>query len=876
MMPPSGTPNSVMRESLDPQIGAAEAEADRLSAGIRSGSPDTVRRQMGGRLGTDFSSVRFHSDPQSVKENEAIGARAYTRGSDIYFGRGGFDPSVAAHELVHTVQQHAVPGCVSRSVPAGTVQREADDKDKPSAFANVVRKVILMNRFKNRLKERVRRRDTVRGTEAAPAPISRPEGLSPDPAADSSLSPTGTNDTGSSTHSRPVTTQAFNGLSVLVDGDWTDVSAAEAMFRSRREQAASVGTVSSMDNAEPDPDNPPRTEHEGSEVVRDAGSGLWVEKAGQDLFVYLDGQWLAAREGPAPVPTESPSLNRPDSETGEREDSSEAGTVEGTESSPAGNGLPDEAQVFGTGWRWRMSRKALTDSQINGMVAYYKEYARQHHNRVFADSPKIVAGPIQSALSAANDSVGGILGDGQQGNDDSVPVLPSPAQSSSPQPEADADDAPAQVPGVLPGPDNYHELGDKWKTSKWHTGNAVAAQNIGVAANAFGRQGVLLDNYQHHVTQDAKDKLDIWDKSKWTLPTHGKPSQDSSNNIVSQGDYDPYVNYVAPIAGTALGIYGAATGFTNMVHGINDTIRLRQNVAAGASRWDAAQSGLDTVAATSSTMSSIWNTVQSIGNIGGAAANTFGNAADAIPGLSIVTGAANAASGTIQAIRGRKTRSELNSAGEMLDQIVAAQQQADDSAAPAPAAGQLTDQEKLQAIMKQGHQTAVYNMWSGGLKAAAGGLNAAAGISTLAGAAPVGAGLQGLAAVLNLVKFTFERAYKSHMRNSIVGQEFDIDWKQEMKDVRKMIDEHNKHLGVRDKDVREIILKAHGSTDATRTAAYNTIKLNRARYLISTAINAGNAFHTVAEMVIEAMGVHKVGGNNYAAGADRLLAEKLG
>ena len=91
MMPPSGTPNSVMRESLDPQIGAAEAEADRLSAGIRSGSPDTVRRQMGGRLGTDFSSVRFHSDPQSVKENEAIGARAYTRGSDIYFGRGGFE-----------------------------------------------------------------------------------------------------------------------------------------------------------------------------------------------------------------------------------------------------------------------------------------------------------------------------------------------------------------------------------------------------------------------------------------------------------------------------------------------------------------------------------------------------------------------------------------------------------------------------------------------------------------------------------------------------------------------------------------------------------------------------------------------------------------
>ena len=78
------------------------------------------------------------------------------------------------------------------------------------------------------------------------------------------------------------------------------------------------------------------------------------------------------------------------------------------------------------------------------------------------------------------------------------------------------------------------------------------------------------------------------------------------------------------------------------------------------------------------------------------------------------------------------------------------------------------------------------------------------------------------------------------------------------------------------KDVREIILKAHGSTDATRTAAYNTIKLNRARYLINTATDANNEFHRVAEMVIEAMGVHKRGGNNYAASADRLLAEKLG
>ena len=114
---------SVMREMLsDRQIPEAESEADRLSAGITSGTPGSVRKQMGRRLGADFSSVHFHTGPESVRRNEAMGARAYTRGSDVFFGSGGFDPSVGAHELVHTVQQRAVSGHVSQSVMAGTVQ----------------------------------------------------------------------------------------------------------------------------------------------------------------------------------------------------------------------------------------------------------------------------------------------------------------------------------------------------------------------------------------------------------------------------------------------------------------------------------------------------------------------------------------------------------------------------------------------------------------------------------------------------------------------------------------------------------------------------------------------------------------------------------
>ena len=132
MTPPPGTPNSVLREMLDPQIPEAEEEADRLSQGIRSGTPDSVRRQMGRRLGSDFSSVRFHDNSESVRQNDIMGSRAYTRGGDIYFGRGGFDPSVAAHELVHTVQQGAAPGCVGQSVAAGTIQRNPFGNGKVS------------------------------------------------------------------------------------------------------------------------------------------------------------------------------------------------------------------------------------------------------------------------------------------------------------------------------------------------------------------------------------------------------------------------------------------------------------------------------------------------------------------------------------------------------------------------------------------------------------------------------------------------------------------------------------------------------------------------------------------------------------------------
>lgn len=81
----------------------------------RSGQPldGATRSFMEQRLGHDFSRVRVHSDDQAATSAHAIGARAYTHGSNIVFGAGQYAPETAggqrliAHELTHVVQQGA-------------------------------------------------------------------------------------------------------------------------------------------------------------------------------------------------------------------------------------------------------------------------------------------------------------------------------------------------------------------------------------------------------------------------------------------------------------------------------------------------------------------------------------------------------------------------------------------------------------------------------------------------------------------------------------------------------------------------------------------------------------------------------------------------
>jgi hypothetical protein len=73
--------------------------------------PVNLRRKFEGVLGSDLSSVRVHTGPESADANRSISARAYTIGNDIHFNEGEYNPEssdgqhLLAHEVAHTVQQ---------------------------------------------------------------------------------------------------------------------------------------------------------------------------------------------------------------------------------------------------------------------------------------------------------------------------------------------------------------------------------------------------------------------------------------------------------------------------------------------------------------------------------------------------------------------------------------------------------------------------------------------------------------------------------------------------------------------------------------------------------------------------------------------------
>ena len=103
----------------------------------------TLRREMEGRLGADFSDVRIHRDATASVSAQSVNANAYTVGTDVVFRSDRWNPdstdgkTTLAHELTHVVQQASGPvdgsptgGGIQVSDPGDPFEQAADTTAK--------------------------------------------------------------------------------------------------------------------------------------------------------------------------------------------------------------------------------------------------------------------------------------------------------------------------------------------------------------------------------------------------------------------------------------------------------------------------------------------------------------------------------------------------------------------------------------------------------------------------------------------------------------------------------------------------------------------------------------------------------------------------
>lgn len=111
--------------------------ASRIDAarGGGSGLPGGVRSNMESAFGTSLADVRLHTGSESDSLNQAVTAKAFTTGNDIFVRGDAYRPNspdgdrLLAHELTHVVQQRSMSGNGPLTVGAADdhLEHEADD-----------------------------------------------------------------------------------------------------------------------------------------------------------------------------------------------------------------------------------------------------------------------------------------------------------------------------------------------------------------------------------------------------------------------------------------------------------------------------------------------------------------------------------------------------------------------------------------------------------------------------------------------------------------------------------------------------------------------------------------------------------------------------
>lgn len=127
-------PSEVQEETAD-AIRSKRGSGQALDAGIAE--------KAGSVMGQDFSDVNVHTDSQSDKLNQQLGAKAFTTGNDIFFRSGAYNPGqsdgqkLIAHELTHVAQQGASPPSVQGKMTVN------DPNDQYESEADKVADVVM-------------------------------------------------------------------------------------------------------------------------------------------------------------------------------------------------------------------------------------------------------------------------------------------------------------------------------------------------------------------------------------------------------------------------------------------------------------------------------------------------------------------------------------------------------------------------------------------------------------------------------------------------------------------------------------------------------------------------------------------------------------
>ena len=139
---PEAEPEEVQRKET---AAAPAASGASLPAGRGGGQPlaSSHRAFFEPRLGTNLGQVRVHADGEAARLSAGLAARAFTVGSDVYFGAGEYQPysntgrRLIAHELAHVMQQRGEEPTVRRELLTVHAQRPGPGTSTGHAFVTM-------------------------------------------------------------------------------------------------------------------------------------------------------------------------------------------------------------------------------------------------------------------------------------------------------------------------------------------------------------------------------------------------------------------------------------------------------------------------------------------------------------------------------------------------------------------------------------------------------------------------------------------------------------------------------------------------------------------------------------------------------------------